>query len=1167
MSINTLPISDTVSLDDYVLEDCYRRHQGRVFLTGTQALVTILLLQRRVDDAAGLNTSGFVSGYPGSPLGGVDDAIRGAGKFLEAARINFLPAINEDLAATAILGTQQVEIESSRTVDGVFAMWYGKGCGVDRSGDAIKHGNAYGTSPHGGVLAIAGDDHGCVSSTMSHQSDLAFMSWYMPILNPANISDYLNFGLWGYAASRYSGLWVGFKAISETVESGASVDLPALPVFTTPGDIDLFDGDLNLRYPEFPGMHIEQRAEKKINAIKAFARVNPIDERIFNLPDARFGIVTSGKAYPDVMEALSLLGIDDNNASKTGIDVYKVGMVWPLEDVRARHFMSGKRDILVIEEKRDVIESQLKSIAYNNNRDRPVTIVGKYNEAGQTLVPGVMELSPSLLAPIIATRISAQNPAVDFSASLARLQSSRQTISTPEGVKRTPYFCSGCPHNSSTKIPDGARVLGGTGCHFMTAWMADRQTTDHIMQMGGEGINWLSKSMYINDKHSFQNIGDGTYSHSGLQAIRQAIASDTNITYKILYNDAVAMTGGQQVPGNPTVPQIAAQMKLIGVKKTVVVSDDPARTRAYGNYPADVSIEHRDNLNSVQNRLRDTEGVTALIYDQTCAAEKRRRRKRGTFPDPAKRVFINDLVCEGCGDCSIQSNCLSILPIETEFGRKRTIDQSSCNKDYSCVKGFCPSFVTIEGGELKRSESPEPDPELTNLIANLPDANTAAIENSHNLLVGGIGGTGIMTIGAIISMAAHLERKGVSVQDYTGIAQKGGTVFSYVRIADCPGDLNQIRIDEGAADTVIVCDLVVGNDQRALSVMRNGKTRAIVNTATIPTADFVRNSNIEFQTALLTKTIKDACGAGQVTGLDANNIAIKLLGDTVYSNMLLLGLAWQRGLVPLSAAAIYRAIELNGKSVEKNTMAFDLGRAAGVDLTKIAHAVQLDGKDTTDEQTLPQIIRHRTEFLAKYQNINYANSYKKFVEDNAKKLPDLPGYEVFNKTVARYLFKLMAYKDEYEVARLHTDGYLTEKISALFEGRYKIKFNLAPPILNGALDEQGRAKTMEFGPWMYGAMTLLAKLKFIRGTIFDIFGYTTERRMERKLIQDYRNLINEISDNLTSSNITTAIKIAALPEDIRGYGPIKQKSLADATGKLNQLKKEFAAAGTDTEAV
>lgn len=1143
------------TLDDYELDDRYRRATGSVFLTGTQALVAIMLHQRRLDRARGLNTAGFVSGYRGSPLGAVDQALWRAKKFLKADQIEFLPAINEDLAATAVLGAQQVEIESERAVDGVFSMWYGKGPGVDRAGDALKHGNAYGSSPHGGVLVVAGDDHGCASSSMSHQSDVAFMSWYMPSLNPASIAEYIEFGLYGYALSRYSGMWVGFKAVSETVESAASVCLPALPSFKTPTDFIMPDGGLNFRWPDLPGMQIERRMKFKKDAARAFARANPIDRAVYAIPDARYGIITTGKAHLDVMETLAMLGVDERRARSIGLDIYKVAMVWPLETDGAERFMAGKTEVLVIEEKRGIIESQLKEYLYDRAVSKPELILGKHDEAGAPLISWVDELSPSGLAPIIAQRLLRVFPELDFRDALARLARATKAVDAPGGAKRQPYFCSGCPHNTSTKVPEGSKALAGIGCHFMASWM-DRDTSS-LIQMGGEGVNWAAKSLFLKDHpHIFQNLGDGTYYHSGSMAIRQAIAAGANITYKILFNDAVAMTGGQPVDGTITVPMMTAQLLAEGVRKVVIVSDQPEKIIENGGLPHGVAVRHRENLDEAQRDLREIAGVTALIYEQTCAAEKRRRRKKGDYPDPPKRVMINDLVCEGCGDCSKQSNCLSVVPVDTEFGRKRKIDQSSCNKDYSCLKGFCPSFVTIEGGALKKPEARARDEALDNLLQSLPSPAIAPIARAYDLLVAGVGGTGVVTIGAIITMAAHLEGKGASVLDFMGFAQKGGAVLSYVRLGASPDALHQVRIDAGEAEALIACDLIVATDPRALGVLQAGKTAAVASTDILPTADFIRDRNVDFESHRRIKTLRKACGEDRVSTIDAGGVALRMLGDTVYSNMFLLGFAWQQGLVPVSEPALMRAIDLNAVAVAKNKAAFNLGRAAATDADVVLKAAGLVAAPPADA-TLEEIVARRAAFLRNYQNVPYADRYKSFVEDIAAKAKSVAGGEAFARAVARNLFKLMAYKDEYEVARLHADGAFKAKIAAEFAGDYRIKFHMAPPIFNRGIDEQGRPRKSEFGPLMYVALAVLRHFKFLRGTPFDPLGRTEERRMERRLIEEYRARILDIAGRLTSGNLAAAIAIANLPDDIRGYGPVKLASIAAASERLARLLNSF----------
>ena len=1133
-----------LTLDAYELDDRYRRQSGRVFLTGTQALVAIMLHQRRLDRAAGKNTAGFISGYRGSPLGAVDQALWKAGRLLAEEQIEFLPAVNEDLAATAILGTQQVELEPDRVVDGVFSMWYGKGPGVDRAGDALKHGNAYGSSPNGGVLVVAGDDHGCASSSMSHQSDVAFMSWYMPTLNPASIAEYIEFGLYGFALSRFSGMWVGFKGVSETVESAASVALAPPPAFRTPTDFEIPEGGLNFRWPDLPGMQIERRMKFKKEAVRAFARANPIDRAVWGVSGARYGIVTTGKAHLDVMEALALLGVDAARARAIGLDVYKIGVVWPLENAGAERFMAGKEEVLVVEEKRGIIESQLKEYIYDRAVAKPKLILGKHDETNAALISWVDELSPSMLAPIIAGRLKKVFPELDFSEPLARLERLSRVVAAPGGAKRQPYFCSGCPHNTSTKVPEGSKALAGIGCHFMASWM-DRDTSS-LIQMGGEGVNWAAKSLFLKDRpHIFQNLGDGTWYHSGSMAIRQAIAAGANITYKILYNDAVAMTGGQPVDGAISVPLIANSLVAEGVRKVVILSEDPDALVAAGGLPAGVDVRGRDALDAVQRELREIEGVTALIYDQACAAEKRRKRKRGEVPDPPKRVFINDAVCEGCGDCSTQSNCLSVIPVETEFGRKRRIDQSSCNKDYSCLKGFCPSFVTVEGGALRKPKIDADGGALDALLAGLPHPAAASPGRAFDLLVAGVGGTGVVTIGAIIAMAAHLEGKGASVLDFMGFAQKGGAVLSYVRLADAPETLNQVRIDIGEAEALIASDLVVATDERALRVLQKGLTRAVVNTDILPTADFIRNRNIDFEAARRLKTLREACGENAVAAADAVELARRLLGDTVYSNMMLLGMAWQKGLAPLSRGALLRAIELNGVSIAKNKRAFEIGRAVAADEGALRRAAGLVDAPLAPP-TFEALIERRAAFLTEYQNGAYAARYRDFVTAISQRSRAVDPEGRLARAVAENLFKLMAYKDEYEVARLYASPEFRRKLEAEFEGDFRLKFHLAPPLLSRDLDSLGRPKKREFGPSMMAAFAVLRRLKVLRGGSLDLFGRTEERRLERRLIEDYRRDIEAAVRDLDAGSLQTAIELARLPEEIRGFGPVKRASIERA---------------------
>ena len=1127
----------TFPLDNYELEDRYRRESGRVFLTGTQALVRIALMQRTADRAAGLNTAGFISGYRGSPLGAVDQELWRAKSFLEENNIEFLPAVNEDLAATAVLGSQQVETDPDKTVDGVFGIWYGKGQGVDRSGDALKHGNAYGSSPRGGVLVVAGDDHGCVSSSMPHQSDVAFMTFMMPNLNPASVAEYLEFGLYGLALSRFSGMWVGFKAISETVESALSIELPPYRQFILPEDFDVPAGGLHYRWPDFPGPQIEERLESKKAATLAFAAANPIDRKIFNVPNAKFGIVTTGKAHLDLMEALRLLSIDAGAARKAGIDVYKVGMVWPLEPDGALEFVKNKHEVLVVEEKRGIIESQFKEYFYDYPGRKPKRMVGKEDENGNQLIPWVGELSALQLAEIVARRLDHEFGGDTYRQRASLLHVNDGQVIEISGAKRVPYFCSGCPHNSSTKVPEGSKALAGIGCHFMASWM-DRDT-DGLIQMGGEGVNWIARSKFNGGKHIFQNLGDGTFYHSGSLAIRQSIAAKTNITFKILYNDAVAMTGGQPVDGPLSIPAMAHMLRSEGVDRIALVSDEP-ESFASSDYPAGITISHRRDMDSVQRELRDIAGVTVLIYAQTCATEKRRRRKRGKMKDPKKFVVINELVCEGCGDCSVESNCLSVVPKETHFGRKRKIDQNTCNKDYSCVNGFCPSFVTVEGNvsRVSLSANSRPatmDPNDAIDLPTIPETGSC-----FDLLVTGVGGTGVVTVGALITMAAHIEGKGSSVLDFTGFAQKFGPVLSYIRIAPNPADINQVRIEPARADALIGCDLVVSSSPKASLTYNKDHTRAVVNTAEMLTGDFVKHRDANLRADERLDAIHDAVGSGNLSTINANHLANVLMGDTIYANVLLLGYAWQMGLVPVSLAALMRAIELNAVAVDNNKLAFAWGRKAALDPSQIEQSLG-DGKLVED--SLDELISRRRTFLTEYQNEDLAARYEELLVEVRESEMAVGGQGNFTKAVARAYFKLLSYKDEYEVARLHSRKEFIDSVRAEFGPQAKFRFHLAPPGLNSATDARGRPRKKEFGAWMLPVFRILASLRGLRGTPFDLFGRTRERRMERALIVEFEHLMVEILPLLQKGHLQDATLLVELYMNIRGYGPVKEESV------------------------
>jgi len=1168
------PPSDTLfdhTLVDpnYALQDNLTRESGRVFLTGTQALVRLLTMQRRLDAAKGLNTAGFVSGYRGSPLGAVDQEMWRAQKHLAAHAVEFLPAINEDLGATAVLGSQQVETDPTRKVDGVFAMWYGKGPGVDRSGDALKHGNAYGSSPHGGVLVVLGDDHGCVSSSMPHQSEAALIAWSMPVLNPANIEEYLEFGLYGWALSRFSGNWVGFKAISETVEGGAVVELPTAPRYAAPADYTYPPDGLHYRWPDFPSLKIEQRVAAKLDAVRAFARANSIDRFVVEAPHATLGIVSAGKAYLDLVEALQRMGLGPERLEELGIRLYKPGLTWPLEPTRLERFSMGLHEVLVVEEKDPVIEQQIKNYLYNRPSGQRPQVLGKTDLAGQPLLAAIGELRPSRIAPALIRWLAPHLPQLDLARWLPDFCASA-VKADPANAIRTPYFCSGCPHNTSTKVPEGSTAIAGIGCHFMATWM--ERDTVQLTQMGGEGVTWVAASRFVDRPHVFQNLGDGTYYHSGFLALRQAVAARANITYKILYNDAVAMTGGQPVDGKLTVPQIVQQVLTEGAVRAVIVTDQPENYHDV-KLPAGVTVHHRSELDMVQRQLREIQNVTVLVYDQTCAAEKRRRRKKNTathteFPDPPRRVVINEEVCEGCGDCGVQSNCLSILPLETPLGRKRQIEQASCNKDYSCVEGFCPSFVSVLGGQLKKPVAAKLDvARIEAMLAAFPppppyDFSTA---KPFEMLVAGVGGTGVVTIGALITMAAHLEGKGASTLDFMGFAQKGGAVMSHVRVAAAPHALHQVRIDLQQADAVLACDAVVAAMPDALAVMRHGHTQVIANEREIPTAKFTRNPDASNDMGGLFAQLRRAAGDGNVHAVDAQELATRLLGEPIAGNMLMLGYAWQKGLVPVSLAALLRAVELNNVAVPMNRLALLLGRLAAADMTAL-EGLAGGGKvvQFAAPATLEELVAQRMPRLAQYQNDAYAQRYLaavRRVEERERAVDGPASKTPLTKAVARALFKLMAYKDEYEVARLHADPAFRAKLDNQFGGDYRLEFHLAPPLLARRKPGSDVPAKMRVGPWILSAFRLLAPLKVLRGTMLDPFGWTAERRHERAQRDVYFALLDELCASLTPENKATWLKLAQLPERIRGFGHVKAHNVMLAAQEEQRLRGQLGKVG------
>ncbi|MBI3230460.1 MAG: indolepyruvate ferredoxin oxidoreductase family protein [Burkholderiales bacterium] len=1158
----------TVSLDDK-----YCATKGAIFLSGIQALVRLPMIQRQRDLATGLNTAGFISGYRGSPLGGLDEALWKAQKHLEQHHVKFVPGVNEDLAATAVWGSQQVDLIGKAKYDGVFAMWYGKGPGVDRCGDVFKHMNHAGTSKHGGVLLIAGDDHGAYSSTLPHQSDHLFSASMIPMLYPCNVQEYLDLGVHGWAMSRFSGCVVGFKALADTVESSASIDANPFRIQTKiPQDFVLPEGGMNTRLST-DTLGVQARKQEalmqdyKIYAALAYARENKLNHTTIDSPQAKLGIIASGKSYLDVLEALEELGIDEKMAADIGVRLFKVAMPWPLEPDGVREFAQGLDEILVVEEKRQIVEYQLKEQLYNWRDDVRPRVIGKFDEKGEWVAPhgewlltSKADFSVAQVARVIASRIARFHTSDLIKARLMFLEAKdavlKKAVNTPF---RPAYYCSGCPHNTSTKVPEGSLALAGIGCHVMATaiYPEFNKLTTH---MGGEGAPWIGQAAFSEIPHVFQNLGDGTYFHSGYLAIRAAVAARVNMTYKILYNDAVAMTGGQPVDGVVSVPMIARQMAAEGVTRIALVTEDLTRYSDRSVLPSVVSLHDRRDMDAVQRELREVGGVSVLIYDQTCAAEKRRRRKKGEFPDPNKRLFINDAVCEGCGDCGVQSNCTSLMPVETEFGRKRAIDQSSCNKDFSCVKGFCPSFVSIEGGTLRKSKtgtSARPDDEF----GQLPKPILPPCDSPFNILINGIGGTGVITVGALMGMAAHLEGKGASVLDMTGMSQKNGSVTSHVKIAKSPAHIRASRIATGEADLVLGCDMLTAGAQDAISKMRPGRTMAIINLEQTPPGTFAKNPDWQFPEQQVRALINESVG-DRAEFIEATKLATALMGDSIAANLFMLGFAWQKARIPLLEESLLRAIELNGVGVESNKRSFLWGRRAAVDMRRV-EKVAFPAKAIVVQmpQSLDNIIQSRAAELVEYQDEAYSQRYLQLVNQVRAAESQLGQGSRLANAVARYYFKLMAYKDEYEVARLYTNGKFRAKVEEQFEGKFTVKFNLAPPLF-AKKDAQGHLIKAEYGGWVFKAFGLLAKAKGLRGGSFDIFGHTAERKMERQLITEYCDMITALLPKLNADNMHIALQLASLPEHIRGYGHVKEASVAKARELQADLLRQFGTAPT-----
>ena len=1170
------PLPDHIrkALETVTLDDKYSLDVGRAFMSGVQALVKLPMLQRQRDALQGKNTAGFISGYRGSPLGGYDQSLEKARKYLQAQNIVFQPGVNEELAATALWGTQQLGFapQGTNRFDGVFGIWYGKGPGVDRCADVFKHANMAGTTPWGGVLAVAGDDHVAKSSTAAHQSDHIFKACGLPVFFPASVQDILDQGLHAIAMSRFAGVWAGMKTIQEIVESSATAHIDPERVQIVLPEFEMPPGGVHIRWPDTA---LEQEArlfDYKWYAALAYIRANKLNHNVIEGPQDRFGLIASGKAYNDTRQALLDLGLDDATCQRLGIRLHKVNVVWPLEAQTTREFATGLREILVVEEKRQVIEYQLKEELYNWRPDVRPDVVGKFDDVGgdhsggewsmpnpsaNTLLRANADLSPAIIARAIAKRLKKlgidSDTTARIDAHLAVLDAkerSMQTLTLGAAADRTPWFCSGCPHNTSTRVPEGSRAMAGIGCHFMALWM-DRSTAG-FTQMGGEGVPWVGQQPFSHTQHMFANLGDGTYFHSGILAVRQSVAAGVNITYKILYNDAVAMTGGQRVGERPeghSVVQIAQSMRAEGAQRIDVVTDEPEKYQGVA-LAQGVTVHHRDELDRIQREMREIQGTTVIIYDQTCATEKRRRRKRGTMVDPAVRVVINEAVCEGCGDCGVQSNCLSVEPLETEFGRKRTINQSTCNKDTSCLKGFCPSFVTVEGGQLKKKAKSQANSPAT--LGELPEPAQPDLSHPWGMVVAGVGGTGVITIGQLLGMAAHLEGKGIVTQDAAGLAQKGGATWSHVIVAGTQADIRTTRVGMATADLIFGCDPIVTAGKETLLRMREGRTHVALNSHSTPTAAFVKNGNWQNPAEQCVAEIAHQVGEAGVSTFDADRMAKQLMGDTIYVNPMILGYAWQKGWVPLSRESLMRAIELNEVAVANNQLAFEWGRHAAAHPDKVMAVLQpAQVVGFKKRESLDDLIAKRVSYLTDYQNAGYAGRYSAFVERVRQAEAPL-GKTVLTEAVAKSLFKLMAYKDEYEVARLHTQTGFIERIAQQFEGDFKVHYHLAPPLL-AKRNDKGQLVKQKFGPGMLIGFKLLAGLKGLRGTALDVFGYTEERRTERALIGEYMAIVEGLLGSLTAENHAKAVEIARVPESIKGFGHVKDRNLQAARLQWKQL--------------
>ncbi|WP_312160428.1 indolepyruvate ferredoxin oxidoreductase family protein [Phenylobacterium sp.] len=1127
----------------FSLDDVYSREAGRLYMSGIQALVRLPLMQRRLDRARGLSTAGLISGYRGSPLGAYDQQLWRAEKHLKSHDVVFQPGLNEDLAATALWGAQMHRAYGPARVDGVFGVWYGKGPGVDRSGDVFRNANMLGTSRLGGVVALAGDDHSAQSSMFPHQTDAIFHSVSMPVVQPSSVRDILTLGLSAFALSRYAGVWVAMKTIAEVVESAASFEAPdPLPRFVAPADFlpppHGLNWDPSVTWPGARAELERRLIEERLPAVAAWARANGLDGIVQDAPRRRIVLVTVGKAHQDVMEAFARLGVDAARAGALGVAIYKVALSWPLETSQLQVLAQEAELVVVVEEKRGFVEDQLKAALYNIPASRRAAVIGKRDRDGAPLFPEILEFTPLLVARALSRVLGAA--AAEFAPILAKWEAQAARPDVSGLVARRPFFCAGCPHNTSTRTPDGSIAGGGIGCHVM-ALSEPKLKTSTFSQMGGEGAQWIGAEPFAEAGHIFQNLGDGTYQHSGLLAVRAAVAADANMTFKILYNDAVAMTGGQPAEGRIDPKRITRQLAAEGVSRIALVSEQPDRWRGAEGLATGITFHGREALDAVQRELREIPGVTAIVYEQTCASEKRRRRKRGAFPDPDRRLFINPRVCEGCGDCQIQSNCIAVEPLETAFGVKRRINQSACNKDFSCVKGFCPSFVEIEGATPPRPDEQALAKAAAALFDALPQPRLAALDRDFNVFVAGVGGTGVLTLGALLGTAAHVEGLAATTLDFTGLAQKNGAVTSQVRIAADPGVLHAVRIGEGALDLMLAADIVVGSSADAQMRLDSKRTLVVLNEDAAPTADAVADRDARLPLAAMRRAIGRK--ARRIAAWRTTSYAEAIFGEAATANTLLLGYAWQLGALPLSEAAILRAIEINGVAVDANKKAFRWGRAVAHDEVGVA---QILGMRTAPihAETVAELVGRLAGELTAYQDRAYAARFEALV-DKVRQAEGSRG-EALARVVATQAYRLMAYKDEYEVARLYADPEFRGALGRDLQGSKKISLWLSPPFMSRPDAATGRPRKRRFGPWILPVMGWLARGKALRGTMLDPFGRTEERRAERQLVSDYFADIDRICASLTDTAFTSALALAEWPAQARGYGPVKAAGMARA---------------------